>query len=240
MATDTDDDLDLAAGDAGVAFRAEMWATNTLLGYWKHLVALLVVGLLGFLFYGQYDAWVLRTQRGIAAQIARVETRLPASVAELPLLARAGREGADTETLLAAAAEIEAVGGTASGPGRTEAYLKAAELYRLGGDAEARARCLNAAVEKASGVLAYTAAAALANHELEQGQGDAAVERLRVLMAGEGYLAEQAALDLAHALEHLDRNSEAAEVYAQFLERWPESVRVEEVTERQRRVGSKG
>ena len=52
----------------------------------------------------------------------------------------------------------------------------------------------------------------------------------------EGYLAEEAALQLALALEFHDRRDEAAQVYTDFLTRWPESPRVGEVTARQQRL----
>lgn len=244
MADQREEDLELAPGEAGVGFKAEMLATNLLLGYWKHIVALLVIGLVAVLFYGQYHSFVQRGQRDLSARIADAERTLPANIIELPQLMaqpEASEVAVTPEILVAAAEKIEAVAREGSGPAAVEGLLKAAELYRLAGSPDKQRGALEAAAEEADGVLKYAAVGALANLDLEQDRGDDAVARLTKLMdTNDGYLAEQAALDLGMALEHLERPAEAQQVYGTFLEKWPASTRAEDIRSRSERLGGEG
>jgi len=231
--TDEEDDLEFQQADAGLLFRAEMWATNAFLGYWRHLLAGLVVILLGFLLYGQYTAWVVSDQRGASQQIEQ-------ALGDLPPLDRIGpgrvfgQPLPDDTDLAETAEELEAIAENSRDAARVEALLKAAELYRLEGDAEGQRRVLEAAVADAEGVFAYGVQSSLANLDLEEGEGDAAVARLRELADREDVLGEQATLDLGRVLETLDRDEEAREVYEAFETQWPESSRLDEVRERKK------
>jgi hypothetical protein len=238
-----DDDLELAPADAGLLFRAEMATTNFLMGYWKYLVGVLVVVLAAFLFYGQYDAWVTRDQRGTAARIAEVEATLPGPVVDLAAaVAQAEAEGTDpSETLRSAATSLSGIAAEARGAARVEAQLKAAEIYRVLGEAEPRRAALEDAAQHAEGVLKYSAVGALANLALEEGDGDKAVAYWQQLVdSQQGYLAEQALLELGLALEALDRQEEARQAYGDFLTRFPESPRAEVARQRQSRVEAAG
>ena len=248
MADDTtledDDDLELAPADAGALFRAEMATTNFLMGYWPYLAGAVVAVLAGILVYGQYAAWVVRDQQATAARIAEVESTLPAALIQLPSLMAGELPGGEEDpkpTLIEAAKALDGIAAESSGSARVEARLKAAELYRLVGDAAARRASLDDAVANASGILAYSAHGALANLDLEEGQGDAAVARWREVVASQqGYLAEQALLELGLTLEALDRDAEAEAVYSDFLTKFPESPRVEVARQRQQRVQAAG
>lgn len=242
---DEDEDLDLAPADAGVLFRAEMATTNFFLGYWPYIVGAIVAVLASILVYGQYKAYVVRGQQATAGRIAEVESTLPGALIELPSMMAGEVPGAETDDiepkLLEAARALDGIAAEASRAARVEARLKAAELYRLGGDAAARRASLEDAVVHAEGILAYSAAGALANLDLEEGNGDAAVDRWKQLVeTQQGYLAEQAMLELGLALEALDRDAEAATVYADFLSKFPESPRVETARQRQSRVQAAG
>uniref|UniRef100_UPI0025A09F14 hypothetical protein n=1 Tax=Klebsiella pneumoniae TaxID=573 RepID=UPI0025A09F14 len=84
--------------------------------------------------------------------------------------------------------------------------LDAAEAFRLADKRDKQRAALTAAAEGSTGILAYAAEGGLATLELAEGQGDAAVARLRKLSESqEGYLAEQATIDLGLALEHLGK-----------------------------------
>ena len=72
MLEEDDSDLELDPVDAGLIFRAEMWATNAFMGYWKHLLAFLIVLLLTILFYGQYHSWYQSEQRKASHEIFAV------------------------------------------------------------------------------------------------------------------------------------------------------------------------
>ena len=236
MADLEDDDLDLKPADAGALFRAEMWATNAILGYWKHLLAVLIVGLLCFLFYGQYQSYVQRTQRAATSMISDVEAELPAPLQILAAQSAAGILEIDAEELTDIGDRLTEVGRIANPPAKTEALLKAAEVFRIAGASDQRRAALQLAAEGAEGVLRFAVEGALADLELEVGEGDAAVDRLKALMEGEGFLAQQAALDLGLALEQLDRSDEAVEIYDEFMHRWPDSARTDQVRERRSRV----
>lgn len=240
MAETRDEDLVLQPADAGAAFRMEMAASNFLLGYWKHMVAALVAVLVSVLIYGQYNSYVHRQQRGTAAEIAAVERDLPAPIAILGFQKSQGMLTSTPEQLEAAADRLEAIGAEASGAASVEARLKAAELYRLAGSPKRRTT-LEAAAGTADDVLRYAAVSGLAAMDLEEGNGDQAVARYKELMSSkDAFLAQQAAIELGLALEHLGRKDEAAQVYAEFLTRWPDAPRAGEVKDRQGQVGASG
>ena len=220
MAEENDEDLELELADAGLAFRAEMWATNFMMGYWKHVLATLICLLLAFLIFTQYRDHVRKTQRDVSHLISKVESTL---------------ESDSNDARCAAASALSQIADQSSGPGKVEALLKAAELYRLCEDAASQRGVLEQAGAQAEGVLKYSAVAALANLDLEEEQGDQAVQRLQSLRdENTGFLAERAAIDLGLALEHLDRHDEAQTVYADFIVAWPDSPRADEVRRRQR------
>lgn len=241
VAEQKEEDFEFAPGEAGWTFRAEMATTNFLMGYWKHLVAVLVVGLLCVLFYGQYQAYVQRTQRSVAARIAEVERGLPTQLIDLPRAQQMGEPVVDAGVVTGAADQMEAVARDSSGPGAVEAWLKAAELHRLAGQPDRQRQALEHAADLGTGVLQYAAVAALANLDLEQDRGDDGVARLRSLLdTHDGYLGQRAALDLGLALEHVGRGAEARETYALFLQRWPDSAQADEVRQRSSRLGGEG
>lgn len=241
MAEENDEDLVLKPADAGAAFRFEMAATNFFLGYWKHVLAALIAVLVGFLIYGQVQNYILATQRGCAAEIADVERELPDHIAMLGFQKAQGALAATPEELAGFGQKLEGVADQCSGTASLEARLKAAELYRLADDSAKRRAALEAAAGSASGLLGYACESALAALDLEEGNGDQAVARFRALMeAQDGFLAQQAAIELGLALEHLDRKDEAAKVYADFLTKWPDSARAGEVRDHQGRLGPTG
>jgi hypothetical protein len=219
-----DDDLILEQGDAGAAFRAEMAATNMLLGYWKHLVAVIVVFLACVLFYGWYDGWHTSNQRAATKATAMELSALPVPIERIPMLIQmeetlaslppdekippyfsqllgvpSSWTGSDvfvpsTDELKALAGSVEALGNGFTDTAKAEALLKAAELYRLAGDTEGRRRALEAAQGAAKGALEFAAVTALANLDLEDGRGEEAVNRLRTLTVGEDDFLAQQAM----------------------------------------------
>ncbi|MCB9686921.1 MAG: tetratricopeptide repeat protein [Alphaproteobacteria bacterium] len=237
MAEDQQDDLELKTADAGTAFRAEMFATQILLGYWKHALAAVIIALILILGWGQYRDMHRRSQRSTTARIAETMSKLPEP---LPALAESVASGEEVD-----AAKIEAVGDElvgladgSSGTASVEARITAAEAFRLAGKPDKQRAALENA-SGASGVLAYAVESELANLDLEQGLGDSAVARLEKLSTSQsGFLAEQAAIDLGLAYEHLGRGADAAKVYASFMERFPNSPRIEGVRVRQQRVAA--
>ncbi|MCB9678499.1 MAG: tetratricopeptide repeat protein [Alphaproteobacteria bacterium] len=234
--TDEEEDLKLEPQQAGLAFRAEMWAMDTLLGYWPYLLGGIGIVLAAVFFYGQYSNYATNQQRASAKAVAQIEAKVPGGrIGDLAYMAASG-ETLDVGALVEAATKLEAV--SASGPAKAEAMLKAAELYRIAEKPDDQRRALEAAAQSGTGVLSYVAESAIANLDLEAGNNDAATQRLQKLMdTHQDYLGEQAALDLGLVLEQLGKKPEAEAVYTKFLERWPESPRKEEVAQRKSALG---
>lgn len=231
-----DDDLDLKPAEAGTMFRLEMFATNFFLGYWRQMLAFLVTGLLGVLLWGQWTSYDQRLQRATAAEIADAVQGLPAEIPGLPMLI-ASDPSTDLGKIEAAGDQVLKIAEGARGAARVEGFLTAAELFRVTGKTDKQRAALTEASERGSGMLRYAAESGLANLELGNNEGDAAVARLKKLAAAQkGYLAEQATLDLALALEHLGRKDEALGVYADFEKKFKDSKRVELVEERRARL----
>ena len=235
--TDEEEDLTLEPQQAGLAFRAEMWAMDTLLGYWPYLLGAIAVVLGCVFFYGQYTNWATTQQRASAKAIAKIESKLPDRVSYLAIRGMTGQDPVAKEDLAASAQQLEAV--DASGPAKAEAMLKAAELYRIAEQPGDQRRALEGAIAAGSGVLAFAAEAAVANLDLEAGDNDAAVSRLRRLTTEyDGYLAEQALLDLGLVLEQLGKPDEARAVYDDFELRFKDSPRAEEAKNRKAALGA--
>ncbi|MBN2800574.1 MAG: hypothetical protein JXX28_15640 [Deltaproteobacteria bacterium] len=233
--------------DAGLAFRVEMWFNNVFLGYWKHFVAAVALVLFGILIYGQYTTWYQGQQRQASQQIADTERalykdlvksqpeehraqirrmlpNLPAYLMNIPL------EDAQLPLVTQSADALAAIGQGAAGTEGVEAWLQAAELYRLAGQTEKQREALTAASARAKGPLLYGAQGGLANLEISAGEGDAAIQRLSALSTAlDGYLAEQATLDLAMTQQHFGHDTDARHTYEGFLTKWPTSLRVDEV-----------
>lgn len=236
-----DEDLQFHTADAGVAFRTEMAATNFLIGYWKHVLAVMILGLISLVIFDQIRTASTNAQRETSAQIAKVERDLPVPIYMVPVAKLQGSEGLDDDALRAAAVALATIGQDSSGVGAAEAHLKAAELYRVVGDNAERRTQLEAAQGSAKGVLSFSVESALATLDIEDGDVDAGIQRYRGLMAdSDAYLAQQAALELGTALEALGRQGEAGEVYANFLTRWPDAATADEVRIRQSRAGDNG
>lgn len=229
---DEEDDLELKTADAGVMFRAEMWAQNTLLGYWPYLVGAVVVVLLCFLFYGQYNNYVTRTQRAASADVYAEVAKLPAPVEFLGQQKAYGMLRKTDAELVAAADKIAEAAEQGTGPAKVDGLINAAEVYRLGNATERQKEVLTAAAAEASvgTILWHAAQSRLATLELELEESDAAIQRLRSMREkGSDFLAQEAALELARVYEQLERPEDAAQVYEEFLRKWANSPRVEEV-----------
>lgn len=248
------EDIEIPNPDAGILFRAEMFAMNVLLGYAKVLIGVVVAILLVVLVYSQYRSYQQQGQRAASAATAQIDGDLRReilagltepereaaeqfSIATMRLLAVFPLTDASREATANAAAQLTEHAAAVSGPAKAEAALIAGEYYRVVDDVEGQRKALEIAATDAEGALRYAAVGGLASVDFAEGHTDAGLDRLRNLTAEfDGYLAEQAALDLGLALEHADRNDEAAAVYAEFAKRFPESKRLDEVNSRRTRI----
>jgi tetratricopeptide (TPR) repeat protein len=235
-------DLDLEIEDAGVAFRAEMWATDKLMRYYRELGGLVLLALFATLVYGQWRTYYQNGQRGTTSAIADIEESMPNTLIELVQL-KAGMkpdEQIDEGETREAADSLLQVAEKGTGTASVEAALKAAELYRLLDANEDRRKALEFAKGKADGVLLYAAVAGLANIDIEEGQPDAALDKFKSLQNESPYLARQATLDMASALEALERYDEAVVAYDGYLQKFPDAPDIDDVQSRRTMAAGKG
>lgn len=224
-----EEELTLEAQEAGFAFRAEMWMTDTLLGYWMYVVGAIAIVLGLVFFYGQYTAYQANQQRAYAKSVTLIENQLDSPVAQIAYLEASGQD-VDKASLAEQAAALEAIGAT--GAAQCEALLKAAELYRVAGKVEDQRRVFEGVIAVGIQPFTFLAESGIANLDLEAGNNDAAIARLKPLTQNPTYLGEQASLDLGMIHEHLGQTAEARGLYESFLERYLESPRTELVTKR--------
>lgn len=220
MLEEDDSDLEMEPVDAGLIFRAEMWATNAFMGYWKHLLAILIVLLLAVLFFGQYRSWHQSHQREASHSIFEIEQGLM-------------RSATDVE-LAAAADEFAALASASGGTAKAEAQLKAAELYRSSGNSVRQREVLDEMLAgDLDGVLRFAARSAMASLEMEEGNHEAAVGHLTSLYQnGDTFLSEQAGMDLGVVYEHQKQIDEARKLYTDMLAVMEDGPRRETVEER--------
>ena len=239
MAEAEDDDLDLQPADAGALFRAEMWATNAMLGYWPYLVGTMLVVLVGFLFYGQYTSYVTSSQRSGSNTVFEASKSLDDPIPQLGQVKASGRLLTDNATLVEQGDALMAAANKTSGPSKVDGLLKAAEVFRVAEAPQRQREALEQAASEASsgGLLWYAAESGLANLDLEAGEGEAAIARLeRVRSTAKEYFAQQATLSLGAAHEQLGQSEEALQVYEDFLREFSDSPLVPEVNQRKERV----
>jgi hypothetical protein len=255
------DKIKIPGQEATVAFRAEMFFQNVVLGYWQYGVGLVVVVLLGFFLYGTYSTITERNQQAgtgaCAAVIAKMQTKTPGKLLpgdelfvpyDVPwdLLVTQGdpttlvfdKVSDEQKTKLDSyAKQLEQVADENGGVASRECRLYAAELYRITGNGEGRKKALET-VASAGGTIGFAAAENLAAIEIAGGSFDSGAARLRTQMdSQQGYLAERAALDLGRNFEIAGKKDDAVKLYAEFVEKWPKSARVPEVQSRQRKLG---
>lgn len=232
------DDFSLDAGGGELALRAEMGAQEFLLRNGPYLVAAVGVMFVGFVVYGWWADLEVSAQRAATSRIADVERTLPSDLLQLAQAKAGMGTPPEPELLSKKAADMVAVGDEASGTAAVEAWLKAAELYRIAGDAGARRAALEKAAAQADGVLAYAAGAALANLDLEEGQTESGLKRFESLASSpDAFLARQATLDLAAAYDAVGQFDKARATYDRFLSTWPDAPGAEEAAAAKERVG---
>lgn len=231
-----DDDLDIDVNEGGAtALKAEMAVSEFMLRYWIHLTVAVVIVIVGIFSYGQYTSWMVDAQRATTSAIADVEASLDADLLTLAQAKAGVRPGTEIniEEVKAGADKLTEIAMGASGTSATEAWLKAAELYRIADDTAQRRAALEKASAGTKGVLRYAAEAALANLDLEEDKADAALARFQALRADpNAFLARQATLDLAGAYETLGRHGDAVATYDAYLATWSDAPDIEDVQAR--------
>ena len=116
-----------------------------------------------------------------------------------------------------------------SGSSSRQAALDAANFYERLGAKDERKAMLEIAAREGSGPIQYGAEVSLALGEIDTGNADAGIARLKKLTSQDGFLAEDASYILARTLDDAGKKDEARTAYAAFLEKWPESARAYKV-----------
>lgn len=230
------------ADGGGVALRAQMAAGEFFLRNGWTIAGITGAALLAILVYGLWEGQRVEAQRATTARIADVEAELGSDLVQIAQAKALGIEGLfDEAKTRKAAEELVAVAREASGTAAAEAWLKAAELFRVLGDAAGRRTALEGAAAGTTGVLRYAAVSGLAHLDVEEGLTDEGIARFESLRTEADFLARQATLDLAGTYEALGRTAEAVATYEAYLARWPEASDAEEVRSRKEKVaGAEG
>lgn len=253
-------DVEIPNPEAGFMFRAEMFVMNVLLGYAKVIIGLLVLILVVALVIGQYQSWYRQNQRKTSSEIANVERELRKDLlldlddrtreiveqyttGAIDMLQAMPIEMTDDNvaSTIEAADKLVALGVEARGTARTEAYLRAAELYRRVEKVEPERQALESCLESAEGVLAYTCTANLVALDVDEDKVESAVSRLQAAMETlPPFSAQRAALSLAEIYEHEGRTADAKAVYDTYESRWPEAADLADVQARRARLDGGG
>ena len=240
MTEGSNDDLKVIKPDAGLAFRAEMYGTNVILGYWKVIAGVIAAFLVCVLLYGQYQNWYLQKQEETSSETAHL---LKMFSDEYPEFIFAGATGdgytpltiTENPKLLKdvrlAAQKLKEIGDSGSGSGAAYSYLMSAEFSRYAGDLELRKTALQAS-SNAGGLYATVAAVAEATIPLERGDVDGATASLAAVAesSADPVFQQWASLQRARVFKEMGKDDEAVKAYDALIAQFPDSQFIEIAT----------
>jgi hypothetical protein len=224
-------------------FKTQMKVLNLILGHWKQGLAVVCSVLFVVLVVGKMSEYKTDEQRGIQAEIADIDRRMPQ---ESPAVAF-GIEPPDNSpqtkaNLEEGARRYEKVAQSSVGAGSVMAWLKAGSAWERSGDAEkAKSAFGQAHALGATGILGWSAASQYASMQAASGDVDGAVVTLGALDAKvHGLAAEQAKLTVAMLLEDAGRISESQTALQAFIAAHPGSQLLEQAQDDLTRLGNAG
>ncbi len=227
---------------ADLSFRAEMWVKDKILGYWKPIVVVLAAIPFVALGWSQFQAAKVHKQESISSAVSKAEEQLSVPIDYIGAV-KAGADPSQTfdeANARKVADELVEIAKGGEGAGSIEALLKAAELYRLTGDAALRRSALeSAAAASEERTMLFAAESALASMDVEEGNGEAAIARLKKLSQADDYIARRATMALGETQEVLGMHGDAAATYSTFLSRWPDAPENAEVQSMKERAEEK-
>ena len=247
MATETPPPADPGApnDEQDFLFRAQVAATELVLGYWHYgLYAIGTILAVSFAvgYYGDYRQEQAESQFGA---IAAVDHKMPV-VEGLALYGIGPKDDpADTErkaTLAEGARRFAEVAGKNSGSAAVYAWLKAAEAFERAQDPEQAKKSLEAAANVgAGGVAGFVADSAWVGALVGENRTDEAAGRLRAMAdKNSGLLAEESLIRLAELQLSLDKRTEAQTTLDELNKRFPAPQRPDEVAVLAARIGTSG
>ncbi len=231
--------------EADLFFKVQMQLAHWVYGYWKQGLAGIGAVLFLTLVVGQTSTCLRDQQREGAAAMAAVERAMP----EPSPLAQYGLAPLDdlsdpehVARLEQAAQSFEDVAVDSTRLASAEAWLRAGNTWaRAGNDERAAAAFAKAYDADRGGIYTYSAGNRLAMIHREAGRLDQAAELFREMSRDlDGYLAEQALLDLM-AMRLDQGDSEAIQRLAgEFRARFDSSPRLEQVQLLESKAASSG
>jgi len=219
---------------ADLLFRAQMKVADLVLGYWKQGLLVLAALLTTSLVVGLVSNHVRDARRATSAAVARVDAELP-PIDPLSLYGLAKTDDlSDTARVAAlekAARDYEAAARDGSGPAVVEAWVRAGETWqRLGRTDEAVAAFQAGFDEGKKGIYRYTPGNRLAVLLADAGRREEAEAVYRRMATGlQGYLAEQALIDLMTLQASSGQGDAVRKSAAEFRARFSKSPRLDEV-----------
>ena len=223
-----------AEQEADFLFKAQMAAYHWVLGYWKQGLGVIGIVLLLALVGGQTATWYRDRQRASSAALAEIVAEMP----EPPELAQYGlvprddlNDPSHVQTLRDAAAAFEKLAADSSGLVCAEAWFRAGDTWdRLQDDDHAIAAFQASFEADEGGIYTYAAGnrlAAALRRKGETAKADAAVRELATSL--DGFLAENALLDLMKAQAAAGDREALERSAAEFRARFANSARMERV-----------
>jgi hypothetical protein len=219
---------------ADLLFRAQMKAADLVLGYWKQGLGLLAGLLTVTLVIGLVSNHVRDAKRASSAAVAKVDAAAP----EPDPMSMVGLAPADDLTDAARVAALETVARgyeaaakDGSGPAVVEAWVRAGETWlRLARTDDAIKAFQAGFDEGGKDIYRYTPGNRLAVLLADNGKRDEAEAIYRKLATGlDGYLAEQALIDLMTLQATSGQSDAVKRSAAEFRARFTRSPRLEQV-----------
>lgn len=177
--------------DKDVIFQAQMGVHQFLMSQWKNILGVTVVFLLGVLIYGTYTNSVMETQRGIHSNLAKIQKRLPNTLAT-------GATTAQKSKFRTSAAETEQVAKEASGVGAYYSWLEAGKMWMVAEEWDSAIAAFSNIDASAPTLLRWTAATKVSQAYSKKGDKQKSVETIsQITKELDGTLKEQGLLTLA-------------------------------------------
>lgn len=219
----------LAEEEQDVLFKAQMAVANFFLGYWKHMLGVLGVSLLGVLIYGFWTDYSRAQQQDVHQKIAEFEGALGAELRQAHEMGFPMPPDGDGESalLLATGEELQGLADTSGGVGSTYARLRAAALMKAAGRLDLALPVLEQAVaDEPEGILGWSAKSQLAAGKLQQGDAEGALAIYQeVSSSGEDAVAQEALFLMGRTYRDLGRNQEAITAWQSYIATYPADSR---------------
>lgn len=219
---------------ADLLFRTQMKVADLVLGYWKQGLGILAGVLALTLVIGLVSNHIRDARRATSAAVAKVDAAVP----EPDPMSMLGLAPADDLTdaarvsaLETVARGYEAAAKDGAGPTRVEAWVRAGEIWLRLNRTDDAIRSFQAGFdEDGEAIYRYTPGNRLAVLLADNGKRDEAEAVYRKLATGlDGYLAEQALMDLMTLQATSGQADAVKRSAAEFRARFTHSPRLEQV-----------